>query len=151
MDYWLQVEVHRLPFLAWRDSKAIFPSTRSSKNCLYHPLGSVSLTLPRCWEIFLPNSRTRFLMYGFSWDLTHLPYQSCAFATPVGDCSSVWQTMAVIIRMMATVFLSLTFMTLTTSICYERSVLFPHKRATGAQLFELNPQQDVSVAWYIEH
>ena len=30
------------------------------------------------------------------------------------------------------------------SICYERPVLFPNRRATGAQLFELNPQKDVS-------
>ena len=37
-----------------------------------------------------------------------------------------------------------TFIIVAQSICYEREVLFPHKQATGAQLFQLRPQQDVS-------
>jgi hypothetical protein len=44
----------------------------------------------------------------------------------------------------ARMLLLLTFIVMTYGICYDREVLFPHKRATGSQLFELRPQDDVS-------
>ena len=46
--------------------------------------------------------------------------------------------------MTATAFLSLSFISLVMGVCYDRPVLFPNRRATGAQIFELNPQKDVS-------
>jgi hypothetical protein len=50
----------------------------------------------------------------------------------------------VINQMMTNRLLLLVFIATVQTICYERSVLFPHKTATGSQLFELKPQDDVS-------
>ena len=48
------------------------------------------------------------------------------------------------IKMTEKMLLLQTFIVFAQCICYEREVLFPHKQATGAQLFELRPQTDVS-------